>query len=146
MGRKNPFSTVPQLRTITAGLGLAGGGDLSQNRTVSLATKQIIAGGDFDGVMAAATMIDAVWSKTVSATLRTYTTDTAVNIIAALGAGLGRWFDFTLSTTGGAFDLVLGAGAGVTLIGDASNYAFQTSSRSFRCIVTSASTVSIVRL
>jgi len=74
---------------------------------------------------------------------RIQTTDTAANIIAALGGSVdGSNFDFTMINLD-AFDVTIAAGTGVTIVG---NMIVNDGSATFNVRRTSSSTVSVTRL
>jgi hypothetical protein len=75
---------------------------------------------------------------------RNYTTDTAANIIAALGDQPGGKFMFWIrNDSAGAFAITLVAGAGVTLFAGNTNTIAQAHTRMFLCEIMTSTTVNI---
>ena len=80
-------------------------------------TKTAVALADADATLTAAQMVDSGIFTIAASAGRTLTTDTAVNIIAALPRyQVGTWFDILIINTGASFVDVV-AGAGVTSVG-----------------------------
>jgi len=81
---------------------------------------------------------------TITPTLaRALTTDTAANIVAAMaGYQVGTWFDIVIVCLA-AFDVTLGAGTGVTIVGNA---VVNNASGTWRARIDSATAVTLYRM
>lgn len=107
-----------------------------------LKTKGVIALVDTATVLTGANLIDKTIFTAVPTANRIQTTDTALNIIAAIPSyQIGTAFEFTIVNTA-AFNETLAAGTDVTLVG---NMVVNNGSASFIGIVTSSTTVTIYR-
>lgn len=104
--------------------------------------KAVVALSDADATLTATQLIDSGIFTITPTVARVLTTDTAANIIAGIpGQQVGTWFDFTIQSLA-AFDVTLAAGVGVTLSG---GMVLNNVSGTFRCLITSATTVTIYR-
>lgn len=125
---------------------VTGGGELTITQAAiipaKMKTKSVVDLADTASTFTATQIVDSgIFTATPTAD-RIQTTDTAVNIIASLpGYQVGTWCDFTLVNTA-AFNETVAAGAGVTLIG---NMILNNNSGTFKCLVTSSTTISIYR-
>lgn len=122
--------------TITAASTVAStAGDINLKAAVALADA---------GATLTATQLANSGLFTITPTVaRALTTDTAVNIVAALGGyQVGSHFDFTVINLA-AFAVTLTAGVGVTLVGSA---VANNTSATWKCCVASATTVVLYRL
>lgn len=106
-------------------------------------TKTGVALADAAATLTAAQMIDSGIFTITPTVARILTTDTAVNLVAAMaGYQVGTWFDIVIVNLA-AFDVTLAAGAGVTLSGKA---IINNVSGTWRCRFDSATTATIYRL
>ena len=82
-------------------------------------TKAAVALADANATLTAAQMIDSGIFTITPTIARALTTDTAANLVAAMaGYQVGTWFDIVIVCLA-AFDVTLGAGTGVTIVGGA---------------------------
>jgi len=123
------------------GVSLALSGPLSSTAgDVNL--KTITALTDADATLIGTQLRGGIFTITPSAP-RILTTDTAVNIIAAMAGSVdGGHFEFTIASLA-AFDATLTAGVGVTLVGIA---VVNNVSGTWRVVRTSSTTVTMVRI
>ena len=106
-------------------------------------TKTVVALTDADATLTAAEMIDSGIFTITPTIARTLTTDTAANLVAAMaGYQVGTWFDITIICLA-AFDVTLGAGTGVTIVGNA---VVNNASGTWRARIDSATAVTLYRM
>jgi hypothetical protein len=103
--------------TISAGTGLSGGGDLSTNRTLSIANTGVTAA-SYGGANAIPVLaINAQGQVTSASTAESY--PTSYSLASATGASVSR----TVYLTAGTWQVVLDTRAGIS---DSGNYSFNT--------------------
>jgi len=106
-------------------------------------TKAAVALADADATLTATQMIDSGIFTITPTIARTLTTDTAANIVAAMaGYQVGTWFDIVIICLA-AFDVTLGAGTGVTIVGNA---VVNNVSGTWRARIDSATAVTLYRM
>ena len=106
-------------------------------------TKTEVALADADATLSAAQMIDSGIFTITPTLARALTTDTAANIVAAMaGYQVGTWFDIVIVCLA-AFDVTLGAGTGVTIVGNA---VVNNASGTWRARIDSATAVTLYRM
>ena len=106
-------------------------------------TKAAVALADADATLTAAQMIDSGIFTITPTVARALTTDTAANLVAAMtGYQVGTWFDIVIVCLA-AFAVTLGAGAGVTIVGDA---VVNNASGTWRARIDSATAVTLYRM
>ena len=106
-------------------------------------TKAAIALADADATLTAAQMIDSGIFTITPTVARALTTDTAANLVAAMtGYQVGTWFDIVIVCLA-AFDVTLGGGVGVSIVGNA---VVNNASGTWRARFDSASAVTIYRM
>jgi len=106
-------------------------------------TKAAVALGDANATLTAAQMIDSGIFTITPTIARALTTDTAANIVAAMaGYQVGTWFDIVIVCLA-AFDVTLGAGTGVTIVGNA---VVNNASGTWRARIDSATAVTLYRM
>jgi len=106
-------------------------------------TKAAVALADADATLSAAQMIDSGIFTITPTLARALTTDTAANIVAAMaGYQVGTWFDIVIVCLA-AFDVTLGAGTGVTIVGNA---VVNNASGTWRARIDSATAVTLYRM
>ena len=106
-------------------------------------TKAVVALADADATLTAAQMIDSGIFTITPTVARTLTTDTAANLVAAMsGYQVGTWFDIVIVCLA-AFDVTLGGGVGVSIVGNA---VVNNASGTWRARFDSASAVTIYRM
>jgi len=106
-------------------------------------TKAVVSLADADATLTAAQMIDSGIFTITPTVARTLTTDTAANIVAAMtGYQVGTWFDIVIVCLA-AYDVTLGGGAGVTIVG---NVVVNNASGTWRARIDSASAVTLYRM
>ena len=106
-------------------------------------TKAVVALADADATLTATQMVDSGIFTITPTVARTLTTDTAVNLVAAMaGYQVGTWFEFTIVCLA-AFAVTLAAGTGVTIVGSA---VANNVSATFKARIDSATAVTIYRL
>lgn len=149
IGRFNPGG-VPAARTVTAGLGLDGGGNLGSNITLGLRPKPLQALNNAGDTLTAAFLMNSGSFTITPGGAVLATMDTGANIETAFGAlatlVAGSWFDFTILNSA-AFNVTLTAAAGVTLglAGlPAAAFVINAESRAYRCHRTGAGTYTIL--
>lgn len=107
-----------------------------------LKAKAIVTLADAAAVLSCTDTIDAGIFTITPTIARILTTDTAVDILGAIdGASVGVWSDFSITVLA-AFNVTLAAGVGVTIIGNA---VLNNRSGTFKLLVTSDTTISIIR-
>ena len=106
-------------------------------------TKAAVALADANATLTAAQMIDSGIFTITPTLARALTTDTAANIVAAMaGYQVGTWFDIVIVCLA-AFDVTLGAGTGVTIVGNA---VVNNASGTWRARIDSATAVTLYRM
>ena len=106
-------------------------------------TKALVALADADATLTAAQMIDSGIFTITPTVARALTTDTAANIVAAMaGYQVGTWFDIVIVCLA-AFDVTLGGGVGVTIVGNA---VVNNASGTWRARFDSATAVTLYRM
>ena len=106
-------------------------------------TKAAVALANADATLTAAQMIDSGIFTITPTVARTLTTDTAANLVAAMaGYQVGTWFDIVIVCLA-AFDVTLGAGTGVTIVGNA---VVNNASGTWRARIDSATAVTLYRM
>ena len=106
-------------------------------------TKAAVALADANATLTAAQMIDSGIFTITPTVARALTTDTAANIVAAMaGYQAGTWFDIVIVCLA-AFDVTLGAGVGVTIMGNA---VVNNASGTWRARIDSATAVTLYRM
>ena len=106
-------------------------------------TKTVVALADAAATLTAAQMIDSGIFTITPTIARALTTDTAANIVAAMaGYQVGTWFDIVIVCLA-AFDVTLGGGTGVTIVGSA---VVNNASGTWRARIDSASAVTLYRM
>ena len=106
-------------------------------------TKAAVALADADATLSAAQMIDSGIFTITPTIARALTTDTAANIVAAMaGYQVGTWFDIVIVCLA-AFNVTLGAGTGVTIVGNA---VVNNASGTWRARIDSATAVTLYRM
>ena len=106
-------------------------------------TKAAIALADAAATLTAAQMIDSGIFTITPTVARALTTDTAANLVAAMtGYQVGTWFDIVIVCLA-AFDVTLGGGVGVSIVGNA---VVNNASGTWRARFDSASAVTIYRM
>ena len=106
-------------------------------------TKTEVALADAAATLTAAQMIDSGIFTITPTVARALTTDTAANIVAAMaGYQVGTWFDIVIVCLA-AFDVTLGAGTGVTIVGNA---VVNNASGTWRARIDSATAVTLYRM
>jgi len=119
--------------------------ELADN-SVSIRTNRsmtVVALADTVTTLTASQLVNSSIFTAVPTAARIQTTDTAVNIIAAVPSfAVGMQVDFAMINTA-AFTETIAAGVGVTLVGD---MVTNNSSATFKILMTAAATVSIFRV
>ena len=106
-------------------------------------TKAAVALADASATLTAAQMIDSSIFTITPTIARTLTTDTAANIVAAMpGYQVGTWFDIVIVCLA-AFNVTLGGGVGVTIVGNA---VVNNASGAWRARFDSASALTLYRM
>ena len=106
-------------------------------------TKAAVALADANATLTAAQMIDNGIFTITPTIARTLTTDTAANIVAAMpGYQVGTWFDIVIVCLA-AFNVTLGGGVGVTIVGNA---VVNNASGAWRARFDSASALTLYRM
>ena len=106
-------------------------------------TKTVVALADAAATLTAAQMIDSGIFTITPTIARALTTDTAANIVAAMaGYQVGTWLDIVIVCLA-AFDVTLGGGTGVTIVGSA---VVNNASGTWRARIDSASAVTLYRM
>ena len=106
-------------------------------------TKAVVALADAAATLTAAEMIDSGIFTITPTVARALTTDTAANIVAAMaGYQVGTWFDIVIVCLA-AFDVTLGSGTGVTIVGSA---VVNNASGTWRARIDSANAVTLYRM
>ena len=106
-------------------------------------TKAVVALADVNATLTAAQMIDSGIFTITPTIARALTTDTAANIVAAMaGYQVGTWFDIVIVCLA-AFDVTLGGGTGVTIVGSA---VVNNASGTWRARIDSANAVTLYRM
>jgi len=106
-------------------------------------TKAVVALADAAATLTAAEMIDSGIFTITPTIARALTTDTAANIVAAMaGYQVGTWLDIVIVCLA-AFDVTLGGGTGVTIVGSA---VVNNASGTWRARIDSASAVTLYRM
>ena len=106
-------------------------------------TKAVVALADADATLTAAQMIDSGIFTITPTIARALTTDTAANIVAAMtGYQVGTWFDIVIVCLA-AFNVTLGGGVGVTIVGNA---VVNNASGIWRARIDSATAVTLYRM
>ena len=104
--------------------------------------KAVVALADAAAVLSATQLVDSGIFTITPTAGRNLTTATATSIVAQLpDYQVGTWFEFTILSLA-AFAVVLVAGAGVTIVGSAT---VNNAAGTWKCLVTSATTVTIYR-
>lgn len=127
-------NTSPAQKLDVTGQILSSAGDVNLKTVTALV--------DNTAILTAAQMLAGLFTA-VPTTARAHATDTAVNIIAAMGGSVnGSHFEFTFVTTA-AFVETITAGSGVTLVGVMTT---DNESATFRAVRVTSSTVFIYRM
>ena len=105
--------------------------------------KATVALADADATLTAAQMIDSGIFTITPTIARTLTTDTAVNLVAAMvGYQVGTWFDIVIICLA-AYAVTLAGGTGVTIVGNA---VVNNASGTWRARFDSATAVTLYRM
>ena len=123
---------TPQVRTLSAGTGLSGGGDFSANRTISLANTAVVAGSYGSNNQVASFTVDAQGRLTAASNVSI--TPSSIGALGSLNGLTGSTQTFGTGTTGTDFGIVSAAGVHTFNLPDASSTArglVTTGSQSF---------------